>query len=156
MTQLLTTSAIGHYHSPIGLLEVRGSEKGIYSISFVENENTQAEVSDFLQDAMDRLHAYFQGRRQAFAGMKLALHGADFPQSVWSALLEIPYGETVTYGDIAERIQNPNAVRAVGTAVGNNPLAIVVPCHRVLPANGGVGNYNAGSWRKEWLLNHES
>ncbi|TSC99965.1 MAG: methylated-DNA-[protein]-cysteine S-methyltransferase [Candidatus Peregrinibacteria bacterium Greene1014_49] len=74
---------------------------------------------------------------------------------MWDALLEIPFGQTVTYGQLAKEIGHPGAARAVGTAVGDNPLAIIVPCHRVLPATGGIGEYASGSDRKEWLLKHE-
>lgn len=147
--------ARGYHNSPIGLLELRGTEKGIYQITFVE-EQGDTESHSVIDDAIERMKAYFDGDASAFAGMRLAMHGADFPQSVWDQLLTIPYGKTTTYGQIAEKIENPKAVRAVGTAVGNNPLAIVVPCHRVLPASGKVGNYASGSWRKEWLLQFES
>lgn len=146
---------IGHYHSPIGLVEVRGSPKGIAFIKFTEEEHPEADVHPVLQDCMDRLHAYFDGKKDAFVGMALAIHAAEFQLSVLEELMKIPHGETITYGEIADRIQKPKAVRAVGTAVGRNPLSLVLPCHRVLPASGKTGEYAWGSWRKEWLLNHE-
>lgn len=151
----LATYVRGHYESPIGLLEVRGSEKGILSVVFVEDEHPEAGVYHELQDCMDRLHHYFRGEQDAFSGLPLCLESSDFALKVQEQLMKVPYGKTVTYGDIAQAIGQPAACRAVGTAVGANPLSLVLPCHRVLPASGDVGQYAWGSWRKEWLLQHE-
>ena len=79
----------------------------------------------------------------------------DFQLKVWQHLLTIPYGKTTTYGAIAKAIGYEGAVRAVGTAVGRNPLPVIVPCHRVLPRSGGIGEFSCGVWRKQWLLKHE-
>ncbi len=89
------------------------------------------------------------------AGIRLHLKGSGFRLKVWEALLQIPAGETVTYGDIAAAIGQPKATRAVGSAIGANPVAVVIPCHRVIPASGEVGNYRWGSERKRELLTHE-
>lgn len=101
------------------------------------------------------LHAYFSGDLSAIADLPVFLDGTAFQKRVWQALREIPCGETRSYGDIARRIGNPAAVRAVGLANGANPVGIVVPCHRVIGANGTLTGYGGGIERKRWLLAHE-
>lgn len=101
------------------------------------------------------LRAYFAGELTAIAGLPVALEGTEFQRKVWQALLEIPCGVTWSYGELARRIGNPNAVRAVGLANGANPIGIVVPCHRVIGANGTLTGYGGGVERKRWLLQHE-
>jgi AraC family transcriptional regulator, regulatory protein of adaptative response / methylated-DNA-[protein]-cysteine methyltransferase len=101
-----------------------------------------------------QLEEYFSGRRQHFE-LPLAYPGTPFQQRVWSALLDIPYGETCSYQQLATRIDNPGAVRAVGQANGMNRIAIVIPCHRVVNANGSLGGYGGGLWRKQRLLDLE-
>lgn len=102
------------------------------------------------------LRAYFDGDLAAIEGLSVGDHGTRFQRAVWNALREIPCGETRSYADIARRIRNPQAVRAVGLANGANPVGIVVPCHRVIGANGTLTGYGAGVERKRWLLEHES
>jgi methylated-DNA-[protein]-cysteine S-methyltransferase len=99
----------------------------------------------------EELIGYMEGKRKKFT-MPLDLHGTPFQQSVWMALQEIPYGQTVTYSDIAERIQNPKSVRAVGTAIGANPLLITIPCHRVIGKNGNLTGFRGGLDMKKQLL----
>ncbi|MGA7123043.1 MAG: methylated-DNA--[protein]-cysteine S-methyltransferase [Polyangiaceae bacterium] len=102
------------------------------------------------------LRAYFAGEPDAIDGLPVAFpEGTEFQLRVWTALREIPYGETRSYGQIARRIGNPAAVRAVGLANGANPVGIVVPCHRVIGADGSLTGYGGGVERKRWLLNHE-
>ncbi len=100
------------------------------------------------------LSEYFAGRRQRF-DFPLRLAGTPFQRKIWETLLHVPFGSTVTYGELAAAAGRPGASRAAGSAVGSNPLSVVVPCHRVLPASGGVGNYGGGSARKQWLLELE-
>jgi len=107
-----------------------------------------------LQTAVEQFDAYFQGRLQEF-NLPVQFYGTGFQQLVWGRLLKIPCGETITYGQIASEIGRHRSVRAVGSAVGTNPLSIIVPCHRVLPASGGIGNYGGGIERKEALLRIE-
>lgn len=108
--------------------------------------------STLLREASDQLTAYFEGRLRAF-NLPLSLAtGTPFQQQVWQALLAIPAGETLTYGALARRLQRPRAVRAVAAAVGRNPLSVVVPCHRVLGANGSLTGYAGGLDRKARLL----
>ena len=104
-------------------------------------------------DAGERLRHYFAGNLRAFEGLKLAATGTDFQRKVWSLLREIPVGETRNYGELARMIGSHP--RAVGSANGSNPIAIVVPCHRVIAKDGGLCGYAYGTQRKEWLLRHE-
>ena len=101
-----------------------------------------------------QLDEYFSGRRRDFE-LPLRLQGTEFQQRVWNVLREIPYGQTWSYGALARRVGNPNASRAVGLANGRNPLSILVPCHRVIGADGSLTGYGGGLERKRWLLAHE-
>ena len=107
-----------------------------------------------LPSAVRQLDEYFTGKRRDF-NLPLALRGTPFQEQVWQALTEIPYGATWSYGQLAERIGNPRAVRAVGLANGRNPISILVPCHRVIGADGSLTGYGGGLERKRWLLAHE-
>ncbi|MFN0130419.1 MAG: methylated-DNA--[protein]-cysteine S-methyltransferase [Verrucomicrobiales bacterium] len=104
--------------------------------------------------AIEQLNEYFAGRRREF-DVPLAAAGTDFQQRVWAALATIPFGETRSYGDIARSLGQPGASRAVGLANGQNPISIIVPCHRVIGANGTLTGYGGGLERKRWLLEHE-
>jgi methylated-DNA-[protein]-cysteine S-methyltransferase len=106
-------------------------------------------------DAVEQLRAYFAGELTAF-DLPLAMHGTEFQRRVWAGLLEIPYGETMSYGELAAHVGSPGASRAVGLANGRNPVAIVVPCHRVIGADGSLTGYGGGLERKTWLLEHEA
>ena len=103
----------------------------------------------------DYIRGYFDGDLQAIDGILTDGGGTNFETSVWTELRRIPLGATVSYGEIAKRLGNPNAMRAVGLANGKNPIAVVVPCHRVIGANGSMTGYGGGIHRKEWLLRHE-
>jgi len=105
--------------------------------------------------AIEQLRAYFAGTLRKFE-LPLAPHGTPFQRTVWRALLDIPFGRTETYGALARRIGAGNAARAVGLANGHNPLGIIVPCHRVIGANGSLTGYGGGLERKRWLLAHEA
>jgi methylated-DNA-[protein]-cysteine S-methyltransferase len=107
-----------------------------------------------LADARTQLEEYFAGNRTTFE-IPLAAQGAPFEREVWHALEEIPYGETVSYGEIARRVGQPAAARAVGTANGRNPIAVIVPCHRVIGADGTLTGYGGGLERKRLLLELE-
>ncbi len=105
--------------------------------------------------AATRLARYFAGELAALDEQPVELHGTEFQLAIWRALRSIPVGATWTYSEIAARIGRPSAVRAAGAANGANPVAIVVPCHRVIAANGTLWGYGGGLWRKRWLLDHE-
>ena len=107
------------------------------------------------QSVREQLEAYFEGELRDFE-LPLRMAGTPFQHLVWEGLRAIPYGETVSYAELARRIGRPGASRAVGSANGRNPIAIVVPCHRVIAADGTLGGYGGGLDRKEWLLQHEA
>ncbi|OQX88427.1 cysteine methyltransferase [candidate division KSB1 bacterium 4484_87] len=144
-----------YYDSPIGMVEIVGTNEMITGIYFRENP-TSAESSNSpaLIECRNQLIAYFTGKLQKF-DLPLSYSGTDFQMQVWNALREIPYGETISYSQLAQRINRPKAVRAVGGANHRNPISIVVPCHRVIGADGKMVGYGGGLWRKVWLLEHE-
>ena len=111
--------------------------------------------SSIFDPAKDWLAHYFSGKACVFPGFTFA-HGTKFQKQVWDALLDIPCGQTISYGELAARIGSPRAVRALGAAVGRNPISIIVPCHRVLGANGALTGYAGGLEKKQWLLAHET
>jgi methylated-DNA-[protein]-cysteine S-methyltransferase len=160
MTTLSPTLLTTTIDSPIGLLTITVEGEELTGLHMHRQRHfpaipATAERDDAgLAPIVEQLEAYFVGERTTFE-LPLRLHGTPFQQRVWSALQEIPYGETISYGELARWVGNPNASRAVGTANGHNPVAIVVPCHRVIAAGGGIGGYGGGLDRKRWLLEHE-
>jgi methylated-DNA-[protein]-cysteine S-methyltransferase len=141
--------------TPIGAIEITGTEAGIRAISFLDDPAPASEtIPPELADCVRQLEEYFAGTRTEFT-LELDPEGTPFERRVWAHLLDIPYGQTRTYMQIAEALGDPKAIRAVGRANGRNPLAIVVPCHRVIGSNGDLVGYGGGLWRKEWLLAHE-
>lgn len=132
-------------------IEVELDEIGIVGMSFTNNQNVKFDESNIIQK---QLTEYERGARKVF-DLPLHLVGTEFQKQVWNALLEIPYGETRTYQEIAIRIGKPKAVRAVGGACNRNPIGIIVPCHRVIGKNGSLTGYAGGLSYKELLLNHE-
>jgi methylated-DNA-[protein]-cysteine S-methyltransferase len=144
--------------TPLGPLTVCASASGVSSLLLGEADPpaTAPERGDGAGVAAARaqLEEYFTGARTAFE-LPLDLRGTPFQLAVWNALLEIPFGVTCSYGEVAQRIGRPSAVRAVGHAIGSNPIAIVVPCHRVIGASGRLTGYAGGIERKAWLLAHE-
>ena len=142
--------------SPIGLLTLAGRGHALTHLRMVEQtyepERTGwSEASTAFQDVVDQLDAYFAGELTDFE-LELDLQGTEFQRRVWQALLTIPFGETRSYGDIAQQIGAPGAARAVGLANGHNPIAIIVPCHRVIGASGSLTGYGGGLDRKRSLL----
>ncbi len=151
-------SAVLTIDSPLGRLAITGTEAGISAIRFMDDppgdQAAEGAVPGVVQRCADQLRAYFAGDLRAF-DVPLALTGTPFQQRVWAALRDIPFGETRTYSAIARALGDVNAVRAVGVANAQNPVAIVVPCHRVVGQDGALVGYAGGLWRKEWLLAHE-
>ena len=143
-----------YYLSPISILTLRAEDEKIIYLGFNE-EGTHKTDSPALLACMTQLDEYFAGKRKIF-DLPLELRGTDFRKRVWAELLNISYGETRSYKDIAHYIGNPKAVRAVGGANHHNPVSIIVPCHRVIAANGALTGYGGELWRKEWLLAHEA
>jgi methylated-DNA-[protein]-cysteine S-methyltransferase len=107
-----------------------------------------------LADCVHQLDEYFARQRKSF-DLKLDLRGTDFQKRVWRELLEIPFGKTVSYLDVAVALGDKKSIRAVGHANGQNPIVVIVPCHRVIGSDGSLTGYGGGLWRKEWLLNFE-
>jgi methylated-DNA-[protein]-cysteine S-methyltransferase len=149
--------------SPVGMLKLVASEKGLTAILW-ENDDlkrvgfgTLVESLDhpILTRAKQQLREYFAGERKIF-DIKLDFAGTEFQKSVWKALLEVRFGETRSYAQIASSIGNPKAVRAVGAANGRNPISIVAPCHRIIGNDGSLTGFAGGLGTKRYLLSHES
>jgi methylated-DNA-[protein]-cysteine S-methyltransferase len=147
--------------TPLGRYQVGASEHGLCRVS-PSRDGTQEPPSGsdrqalaHVESAADALEAYFAGARRDFRDLVLAPQGGEFLQRVWRALQEIPFGSTQSYGALAQRIGHAGAARAVGLANARNPLALIVPCHRVIGADGRLTGYAGGLWRKRWLLAHE-
>jgi methylated-DNA-[protein]-cysteine S-methyltransferase len=143
--------------SPIGKLLLVTSKRGLSQICFEGQAHQTAPRADsddlpaVLRDSVRQLRAYFAGELETFE-LALAPEGTPFQQKVWGELIKIPYGETISYGELARRIGNPNASRAVGLANGSNPIPIIIPCHRVIGSNGKLTGYGGGLPIKEKLL----
>lgn len=147
-----------HYsyiETDIGLIELVEEKNQIAQIHLVQNKEHQESNNELLLKAKQELQEYFLGVRKSFDIM-IKLIGTEFQRKVWNELLKIPYGETASYRDIASRVGNEKAVRAVGGAVHKNPLLIVVPCHRVIGKNGSLTGFACGIEVKEKLLNLEN
>jgi len=144
-----------YYKSPLGPIEIVGTPDGILGLDFVEDMLPgDDELSFCVKECLKQLDEYFKGERRKFF-LNLEPAGTDFQKSVWRQLEKIPYGETVSYGKIAGGIGKPTASRAVGSANGKNPIAIVIPCHRVIGRDGSLTGYGGGLWRKRWLIGFE-
>ncbi len=144
--------------SPVGALRLRAEPDALVGVEFLGPAAAAPASPDLshpvLAEARRQLGEYFAGERTAFE-LPLRARGTPFQERVWAALARIPYGETRSYREIATEIGRPESVRAVGAANGRNPLAIVVPCHRVIGADGSLTGYGGGLPRKTWLLGHE-
>ncbi len=139
----------------IGWVEIKATDQGIHSVHFIEEQNaTAAAPNDMTDVCKQQLAEYFAGERTTF-DLPFDQAGTPFQRQVWSALLSIPFGQVASYQDIAHAVNNPKAVRAVGAANGKNPIAIIVPCHRIIGSNGTLTGYAGGLERKQWLLQHE-
>lgn len=145
--------------SSLGTLGLQADPDFLYAIHFdPPEEDAQGPVGSpppLVAEAMQQLGAYFAGKLRVF-DLPLRPQGTDFQRKVWQALLEIPYGKTISYLGISENIGDPKSTRAVGAANGRNPIPIVIPCHRVIGSDGSLTGYGGGIWRKQWLLEHES
>jgi len=157
------TLACSRAESPLGPILLAASGRGLAGAWFVEGQRDTPDPTHWaaapdhpvLQEAAAQLADYFSGRRQHFDLQLDLTNGTAFQQSVWQALLAIPFGKTTTYGELARRIGRPRAVRALGAAVGRNPVSIIVPCHRVIGTDGALTGYAGGLDRKTALLRTE-
>ncbi len=159
----------GWLDTPLGLMLAAGDDDHLYILNYVEQSSMERKVAVIQKKLRARLELgdaptiacvkremeeYFAGKREAIE-TPLAMAGTSFQVRVWEELRRIPYGETIAYADLAKRIGMPSAFRAVAQANSQNPLAIVIPCHRVINNDGGLGGYSAGLDRKRWLLDFE-
>ena len=154
-----------YYQSPVGLLKININKGFITEIAFcdesplenfpVTDEIISLENNIVLNEFKIQLDEYFAGKRTVF-DLKIQQAGTPFQQQVWDELIKIPFGKTISYLQLSQRINNAKAVRAVGAANGKNNLPIIVPCHRVIGSNGTLTGYAGGLWRKQWLLEHEN
>ncbi|RZM84587.1 cysteine methyltransferase [Pseudoalteromonas rubra] len=140
--------------SPVGDITIQASDKGLSYVGVAPKSQHPEGSNAHLQSACAQLTEYFDGQRTSF-DLALDTQGTPFQQAVWQLLCQIPFGETNTYGWMANMLNNPKAVRAVGSANGRNPISIIVPCHRIIGANGKLTGYAGGLARKSWLLAHE-
>ncbi|MBC6991256.1 methylated-DNA--[protein]-cysteine S-methyltransferase [Hymenobacter sp. BT491] len=156
----MTSLATAFLSSPVGLLELRGSEAGLSAVLFREEGHAAVtpdrDLPTCLREAARQLRAYFGRELRDFQLTYNLMQGTDFQRRVWAALPGIGYGHTASYLDVAKLLGNSAAVRAVGAANGQNPLTIVLPCHRVVGANGQLTGYAGGLARKRWLLDLEN
>jgi len=148
-----------YYHSPVGLLKISGTEKYISEVTFYDKSSKpvgrKKNLPPLVIQCVEQLIQYFHGDRRFF---ELPIHqqGTKFQQGVWNELTAIPFGKSISYLELARKMGDAKAVRAVANANGRNNVAIIVPCHRVIGSNRELVGYAGGLWRKKWLLEHES
>jgi AraC family transcriptional regulator, regulatory protein of adaptative response / methylated-DNA-[protein]-cysteine methyltransferase len=141
--------------TPLGKMYAVADDQTLHYLGFEEGDFvTTLGITKPLEMIQEELNQYFFGNLTAFQ-TPLYFQGSPFQIDVWNALRTIPFGKTKSYKEVASMIQNPKACRAVGLANGKNPFVIIVPCHRVIQADGSLGGYSAGLYRKKWLLEHE-
>jgi methylated-DNA-[protein]-cysteine S-methyltransferase len=156
-----TTPRYTRLNTPVGRWLLTGDESGLSQLHretpdrVIVPDEDALEDAGFFSEAIQQLQAYFAGELQQFT-LTLNPQGTPFQQSVWSGLQRIPFAQTISYGELAKRIDNPKACRAVGRANGANPIPIIIPCHRVIGSTGALVGFTAGLDLKAWLLNHES
>ena len=157
---MTTATTYRRIDTPIGVMLLSGRDGALAGLHLADHERGPSPHPDWVEspdafpEVCRQLEGYFAGRRTTF-DVKLDLSGTPFQLTVWAALRDIPYGETIGYGELARRIGRPSASRAVGAANGRNPVSIIVPCHRVIGADGTLTGYGWGTDRKAWLLRHE-
>ncbi|MDX1470540.1 MAG: methylated-DNA--[protein]-cysteine S-methyltransferase [Flavobacteriaceae bacterium] len=148
--------AVCYLSTPIGSLEIKGDNYGICEISFVDTSSKVSdEIPPVLQQCHSELSEYFEGKRTDF-NFNLNPNGTEFQRKVWAELMKVPVGKTISYLELSQKMGDVKAIRAVAAANGKNPLAIVIPCHRVIGKNGDLVGYAAGIPRKKWLLEFEN
>ena len=150
---------IGFYQSPIGLIEIIVNDDRLIAVKFldeiIEINQVLAETSDIIDHTIAQLTKYFNGNLKQF-DLPVTFKGTVFQIKVWEELMNIPFGKTISYLQLAKSLGSEKLVRAVGNSNGKNPIAIIVPCHRVIGINSKLVGYAGGLWRKQWLLEHES
>ncbi len=149
--------SIAYIETPLGTAELGGDSNGLQYVTLLDSKAaTETElIPEELQEATSQLSDYFSGKRTSFS-LRLSPQGTEFQKKVWHALNQIPFGKTVTYMDMAKKLGDLKVIRAAAAANGKNPIAIIIPCHRVIGSDGSLTGYASGLWRKQWLLEHES
>ena len=147
------------YHSPIGVIKIVADDFCIEELVFIEDTQLkQLTIStttpDVINQCIDELIEYFAGKRKHFS-VAINQAGTEFQQKVWKELYEVPFSKTLSYGELAKKMGEPNLVRAAASANGKNKIAIIVPCHRIVGADRSLVGYAWGKARKKWLLQHE-
>lgn len=137
------------------MLTLEGDEQGLQKAYFEENPLSISSESPLLKEAVAQLKEYFDAKRTQFS-LALNPDGTDFQKRVWKQLMEIPFGKTKSYQEIANQLGDPKVIRAAAAANGKNPIAIIIPCHRVIGSDGSLTGYAGGLHRKRWLLDHEN
>jgi O-6-methylguanine DNA methyltransferase len=147
---------LDYFHSPIGIIEIICSKESVLSVQFVEETKDKEikETCHLLENCMLQLKEYFQGDRKTF-DLPLEINGTNFQINVLKQVQNVTFGETKSYKEIALAIGNEKAMRAVGNANNKNKILIMIPCHRIIGADGKLVGYAGELWRKEWLLKHE-
>jgi len=151
---------IDYLETPVGELELTSTASDLLSVLFVQTEKNTLDKqpianSKVNDEAKKQLNAFFKKELSKF-DLPLNPAGTSFQKSVWAELTKIPFGQTISYLTLAKRLGDPNSIRAAASANGKNPIAIIIPCHRVIGSNGTLVGYSGDMWRKQWLLNHES
>lgn len=144
----------GYYNSPIGFIEIQVKCDKLISLDFVAKTKKIHEENEYVDLVIKQIDEYFKGKRKEFK-LNLNINGTYFQSIVWNELINIPFGKTVSYKDIAKNIGNEKACRAVGNANNKNKIAIVIPCHRVVGSNNKLVGYSSGVDKKKWLINFE-
>lgn len=147
-------TAVAYYSSPIGPVEITGTDAGIVSVWFCSGRGEDSGYSAVVEQCKTQLAEYFAGTRKTF-DVPLAPNGTDFQKRVWNELLNIPYGKVISYLDMARRLGDEKTIRAAASANGKNPIGIIIPCHRVIGANGDLVGYAGGLDKKRLLLELE-
>jgi methylated-DNA-[protein]-cysteine S-methyltransferase len=147
----------GYYHSPIGLLRIKATDESIHELVFIAGKEDENDFHQplILHECVKQLEEYFSGKRLSFE-LSLNPESTLFQRKVWDHLAEIPFGKTVSYLELARQLGDEKSIRAVANANGKNPIAIVVPCHRVIGSDQSLTGYAWGLQRKQWLLDHEA
>ena len=145
-----------YMHTPVGLLEIEELDGYLRALNFVKYQKHPDGSSLVLQEAKWQLQDYFEGKRKSF-NLPLRFDTSEFYKEVYTTLLNIPYSTTITYNELATMLKKPKASRAITTALKNNPIPIIVPCHRIIKSDGSIGEYKGekDSKVKKWLLDHE-
>jgi len=147
-----------YYQSPVGLLKIGGTDNYIAGLCFVDNKEqvTHGEpgISEVMHECTEELIEFFNGKRRSF-DIPVYQDGSAFQQRVWGELLNIPFGKTISYLELAKHLGDIKVVRAAASTSGKNKIAIIIPCHRVIGSDKSLVGYGGGLWRKKWLLQHE-